>query len=232
MTRVRMGLIRKKADWRHEDFLQYWRNTHGALAARAPNLREYWQNAVAERLDPPLDLPHGPWEFDGFSQLWFADGQQADQLLRSSEFAALLMADERHFLGLLHIVTAMQEVVVPVPEGFTRSTSLKYMSILRRREDIGEDDFRREWSTHSDLVRRIPGVTGYRQNFVTARERTKGQPCGHAELPIDGIGELWLESADALRAAFSSSAGQAAVAHARTFLAEVTAYRIVEHRVV
>ncbi len=232
MTRVRMGLIRKKAEWRTEDFLEYWRSQHGPLAARAPNLREYWQNAVTERLEPPAGLPRGPWELDGFSQLWFADSQEAAQALKDGDFAASLIADERHFLGLLHIVTATQNVVVPLPEGSLRDAASKRMSILRRRDDIGEDEFRREWCAHGDLVRRIPGLRGYRQSVVTARERTKGQPCSHDELPIDGIGELWFESAETLRAAFSSPAGQAAVAHARAFLAEVTALRIVEHRVV
>ena len=125
MTRVRMGLIRRKEQWRSEDFLEYWRNTHGPLAARAPNLQGYWQNAVAERLDPPVDFPRGPWELDGFSQLWFGGGQQAANALKDGEFAASLIADERHFLELLHIVTAAQQVVVPLPEGPMRDASAK-----------------------------------------------------------------------------------------------------------
>jgi hypothetical protein len=75
-------------------------------------------------------------------------------------------------------------------------------------------------------------VKGYRQNIVIARERTKGRPCGHDELPIDGIGELWFESAESLRAAFSTPAGEAATAHARTFLADAAVFRVVERRVV
>ena len=47
---VRMGLIRKKADWTTEDFQAYWRGKHGPPASRAPNLRGYWQNAVTDRL--------------------------------------------------------------------------------------------------------------------------------------------------------------------------------------
>ena len=36
---VRMGLIRKKADWTSEDFNAYWRDKHSQVAARAPGLR-------------------------------------------------------------------------------------------------------------------------------------------------------------------------------------------------
>jgi hypothetical protein len=47
---ARMGLLRKKPDWTTEKFRAYWRNQHGPLAARAPNLREYWQNSVTDRI--------------------------------------------------------------------------------------------------------------------------------------------------------------------------------------
>jgi uncharacterized protein (TIGR02118 family) len=229
---VRMGLIRKKPDWTAEDFRAYWRDKHGSLAARAPNLRGYWQNVVTERLQRGIDFTRGPWAFDGFSQLWFDDAQQADHAFKHSDMAAALIADEKHFLGDLHIVTAVQNVVVPVPDAPRRCALLKRMSILRRRSDISEDAFRREWIVHRDHVRKMPGVSGYRQNVVIARERVKGQPCGFDELPIDGIVELWFEDAPTLEAAFSSPAGQVTMAHAKTFLAEITAFVVVEHRVV
>lgn len=227
-----MGLIRKKADWSDEDFLEYWRGTHGPLAARAPNLHEYWQNPVTERLQRGIDFPRGLWDFDGFSQLRLADAQHADRAFKDSEFAAKLIADEKHFLGMLHIVTVLQSVVVPVPEAPKRGASLKRLSILKRRADITEDDFRHEWAAHADLVRMMPGLSGYRQNVVIARERTKGQPCSYDDLPIDGIVELWFESAATLEAAFSSPTGQAATRHARTFLAEITAFLVAERQIV
>jgi uncharacterized protein (TIGR02118 family) len=229
---VRMGLIRKKPNWSSGDFRAYWRDKHGPLAARAPNLREYWQNAVTERLQRGIDFARGPWDLDGFSQLYFDDAQQADHAFRDSGMAAALIDDEHGFLGDLHILTASQHVVVPIPGQPKRGTLLKRMSTLRRRTDITEADFEREWTVHRDLVRKMPGVSGYRQNAVIARERTKGQPCGYDDLPIDGIVELWFEDAAALEAAFSSPAGLTTMAHARTFLAEITAFVVVEHRIV
>jgi uncharacterized protein (TIGR02118 family) len=133
---VRIGLIRKKRDWTREAFLQYWRATHGPLAARMPNLREYWQNVVTERMRRILSVPPGPWEFDGLSQLWFDDVQQASSAVKDSEFARALIADEQHFLGALHIVTAIQHVVVTVPGDAGRAALWKRMSIVKRRPDI------------------------------------------------------------------------------------------------
>jgi hypothetical protein len=158
--------------------------------------------------------------------------QQADHAFKNSAMASALIADEQRFLGDLHIITASQHVVVPVPDEPKRGALLKRMSTLKRRSDLTEDDFRREWIVHRDLVRKMPGVSGYRQNVVIARERTKGQPCGYDDLPIDSIVELWFENPATLEAAFSSPAGLATMAHAKTFLAEITAFVVVEHRVV
>jgi hypothetical protein len=64
------------------------------------------------------------------------------------------------------------------------------------------------------------------------RELVKGQPCSYEQLPIDGIVELWFESPTTLEAAFASPQGQRTMAHAKTFLAEITAFLVVEHRIV
>lgn len=229
---VRMGLIRKKAEWSIEEFSTYWRDTHGPLAARAPNLREYWQNVVVERLQRGIDFARGPWDFDGFSQLGFDHVKQADSAFNDGDLAAELIADEQRFLQDLHIVTAEQRVVIPVPEAPARRNLLKRISTLKRRADVGEEDFRREWKIHGDLVRQMPGVSGYRQNVVMARERVKGQACGYDELPIDGIVELWFESASSLEAAFSSGPGKTTMEHAKTFLSEITAFLVEERQIV
>ncbi len=130
------------------------------------------------------------------------------------------------------MTTEQTEVIALLADPAARARLLKRISTLRRRADISEDDFRREWRVHADLVRTMPGVNGYRQNVVTERERVKGQPCGYGYLPIDGIVELWFESPEVLTAAFASPEGQRTMAHARTFLAEITAFLVTERRVV
>lgn len=228
---VRMGLIRKKADWSFERFDAYWRGSHGALASRAPHLREYWQNPVVDRLQRGIDFARGPWDFDGFSQLSFDDARQSSQAFTASGVAAELVEDEQHFLSDLHIVTAEKSVVVPVPPQEERSRLLKRMSILKRLPSSSEEDFRREWKAHGDLVRKMPGISGYCQNVVVERERVKGQPCGYDGLPFDGIVELWFKDAQTLEAAFGSEAGRTTMAHAKTFLSEITAFVVAERQI-
>ena len=231
-TNVRMGLIRKKEDWTTEAFQSYWLRSHGPLVPKAPNLRGYWQNHVTDRQQRGIEFPRGPWNFDGFSQLWFDDVEKSQEVFNTGELANAFIVDENHFIGQLHIVTTRQSEVVPVPAPARRAELLKRISTLKRRNDITEEDFRREWKVHGDLVRQMPGVSGYRQNVVLERELVKAQKCGYDDLPIDGIVELWFETPATLEAAFSSPQGRRTMDHAKTFLSEITAFLVNEHRIV
>lgn len=227
---VRMGLLKKKHENSLDEFQAYWREHHGPVAARMPHLTCYWQNVVTERLQRGIEFARGPWEFDGISQLWLESDQPA-RGFRDGPLAAALVEDERKFLGELHIVTAEQRVVVPIPAQPARAVLMKRMSTLRRKTGISEADFRREWVVHGELVRKMPGVSGYRQNVIVERERVKGALCSYNELPIDGIVELWFENADALSAAFASPEGQETMAHAKTFLEEITVFGVKERQI-
>lgn len=228
---VRFGLIRKKVDWDRDRFAAYWREQHGPLVAQLPNLRGYCQNLVVDRLQRGIDFARGSWDFDGFSQLWFGDAGEAHAAFTTSALAAAFIADEQHFLGGLHIVSSEQTEIIALPPQSERSRLLKRISLLRRRADLSEDAFRREWVVHAELVFAMPGVSGYRQNVITQRQRVKGQLCSYEALPIDGIVELWFESPTTLEAAFSSAEGQRTMQHAQTFLGEITAFQVEERAI-
>lgn len=229
---VRMGLIRKKADWSAEAFRKYWLENHGPLVSTLPSLREYRQNHVIDRLQRGIDFARGPWNFDGFSQLRFDSTEEVHRTFAPNELSAALIKDENHFLGGLHIVAARQVEVVQIPPEPGRKRLLKRMSTLRRRKDLTEDDFRREWQVHASLVREMPGVSAYRQNIIIERELVKGEPCAYEDLPIDGIVELWFESPETLETAFASPQGKRTMAHAKEFLSEITAFLVREERIV
>lgn len=228
---IRMGLIRKKPDWTYEQFNSYWRDHHGPLASRASSLREYWQNPVVDRAQRGIEFARGSWDFDGFSQLGFDDVRKADRAFGDGQLAADLIADESRFLGGLHIVTTEPSVVIPIPEPVERSGLLKRMSLITRLPGLSEEDFRREWKIHGDHVRKMPGVGGYRQNVIVARELVKGEPCSYEDLPIDGIVEMWFRDAGTLQAAFSSPEGKTTMAHAKSFLGEITAFLVEERQI-
>ncbi len=84
---VRLPSIKPK------EFHRYWRETHGPLAARLPQMRRYVQSharpsAYREGRNPP---------FGGFAEVWFDSTAQMREAERTPEFAAL-RADEQNFI--------------------------------------------------------------------------------------------------------------------------------------
>ncbi len=220
---IRMGLLNKHADWSLEQFRQHWRDHHGPLARQLPGLRHYQQNHVVDCAQRGISYRRGPEQLEGISQLAF-DDDTAMLAAMAGPVGPQLVADENHFIGRLRVVTAQQRVVVPPP---ATGAALKRMSLLRRRADTTPEQFAHEWQVvHGPLVRLLPGVLGYRQNLITQRQVPKGTVVGHEGLPIDGVVELWFASTDSLDAAFASAPGQRAMAHATTFIDEITTFLV------
>jgi uncharacterized protein (TIGR02118 family) len=85
-------LIRRKPGMSAEDFHRYWREVHGAIAARIPGLRRYVQcHAFATTGD---DAP-----YDGAAEVWFDDMDAVRRAVASPEYAAA-RADEARFIDL------------------------------------------------------------------------------------------------------------------------------------
>jgi uncharacterized protein (TIGR02118 family) len=220
---VRMGLLNKKSDWSAERFRAYWRDHHARLAENLPGLRSYQQNHVIDSMQRGIAFARGPEQIDGFSQLRFDDDESMREALTTAVGQSLI-GDEDHFIGRLRIVTVEPHEVVSPP---APATAIKRMSLLRRRANVSPGEFASEWrNVHGPLVKTLPGVLGYRQNLITGRQVPKGTPVAYEGLPIDGIVELWFESTDTLNAAFASPAGRETMAHASTFIGEITTFLV------
>jgi len=85
-------LIRRKSTLSTEDFHRYWRDVHGAIAARIPGLRRYVQcHAITANGDQS--------EYDGAAEAWFDDMEAVRRAVASPEYAAA-RADEARFIDL------------------------------------------------------------------------------------------------------------------------------------
>lgn len=84
---------------------------------------------------------------------------------------------------------------------------MKVIFVLFRRSDISREQCHAQWSgePHISVVRKLPGLTRWVQNRVTA------PPDGNVP---DGIGELWFDGSGALEAPEMA----AAVEDAKRFL--------------
>lgn len=85
-------LIRRKPGLSEEDFHRYWREVHGAIAARIPGLRRYVQCHAIARTDTDD-------EFDGAAEAWFDDMEAVRLAVASPEYAAA-REDEARFIDL------------------------------------------------------------------------------------------------------------------------------------
>lgn len=225
---VRMGLLRKHSNLTTDAFRNHWRDTHGPLAAQLPGLHRYHQNHVVDREQRGINYTRGSHDFDGFSELWFEDIPSMAAAF-ATDLIPRLGEDENQFIGDLKLITAMQHVVIPKPEG---TPLIKRMSTLRRRPDIDSERFNSEWlDVHSFLVKRLPQVKGYTQNLIFDRSHGRGKPATYDELPIDGIVELWFEDMDSLAAAFALDAGKTLMTHATEFISEISTFLVETHEV-
>ncbi len=105
------------------------------------------------------------------------------------------------------------------------------MGLLRRRPDISRDAFRRHWrEVHGPLAKRMPGLVAYHQNHIVD-DRQLGVDHARGSWDIDGISELWFDSAEAMEAAIASEAYRPVREDSSAFLAE-TRVVTVEQRTV
>jgi uncharacterized protein (TIGR02118 family) len=83
---------------------------------------------------------------------------------------------------------------------------LRALVILHRRPDLTREEFTGHFrEVHAPLALALPGLRGYRQLHV------RSVPFG-GQAPCDAVAELWFDNEAALRAAFDSPAGAAALA--------------------
>jgi uncharacterized protein (TIGR02118 family) len=77
------------------------------------------------------------------------------------------------------------------------------ISMIRRRADIGLDQFRRHWlDPHGVMTAELPGVRHYVQSHC--RLDAPGTNALARELAIDGFPELWFDSIEARGSAYTS----------------------------
>jgi uncharacterized protein (TIGR02118 family) len=222
---IRMGLLSRKQDLSLADFASYWMGKHGPLVCnRIPALKGYVQNLVTDQAQRGIDFKRGPLSFDGFSQLTFDSLTEMRQLIGPSVLEALV-ADEANFLHDITVITTLRNVVVTPPKS---GKFVKRMSTLRKRPDITITEFQQEWfNAHSFLVKRIPGLLGYRQNLVIDRQKNRMADADDGMgLGIDGIVELWFEDVDAIERGFRSDRGRTTMMHAREFISEISTFMV------
>ena len=98
----------------------------------------------------------------------------------------------------------------------------KAIILLKRRPDLGFDEFRHWWlEQHKPLARTLPGLRRAVFNLVR----------GDGEGEYDGVSELWFDSEQAFQDAYASEQGKAVAADSMTRVAKRERLPVDEHTV-
>ena len=105
-----VGLLTRKNDFTHEQFVKHWVGTHAPLAHKVPGLRRYVQNHIlGERTR--ADIEATAVEIDGIAELWFDDQAALETASRTPEMKAL-HADGALFIGRIRSYIVEEKVIV------------------------------------------------------------------------------------------------------------------------
>ncbi|MBY0318581.1 MAG: EthD family reductase [Reyranella sp.] len=105
-----IGLLTRKDDWTHEQFMKHWVEIHAPLAHAVPGLRRYVQNHIkGERTR--ADVPATEVAIDGIAELWFEDQAALEAAAKTPEMKAL-HADGAKFIGRIRSYVIDEKTVI------------------------------------------------------------------------------------------------------------------------
>jgi uncharacterized protein (TIGR02118 family) len=106
-----IGLLTRKPELTHEQFVQHWVEVHAPLAHDVPGVRRYGQNhIIAERTRP--DIPATEVAIDGIAELWY-DDRAAMERANASPEARRLHDDGALFIGQIKSFVIEEKVIIP-----------------------------------------------------------------------------------------------------------------------
>ena len=105
-----IGLLTRKQDWTHGQFVKHWVEIHAPLAHKVPGLRRYVQSHIrGERTR--ADIEATAVEIDGIAELWFDDQAALETAARTPEMKAL-HADGALFIGRIKSYIVEEKIIV------------------------------------------------------------------------------------------------------------------------
>jgi len=106
-----IGLLTRKPELTHEQFVRHWVEIHAPLAHAVPGIRRYVQNHIIEERTRP-DIPTTDVAIDGIAELCFDDRDAMDRANASPE-ARRLHADGALFIGRIKSFVIEERIIIP-----------------------------------------------------------------------------------------------------------------------
>ena len=97
---ISLGFYRRKPGLTREEFSRHWREVHGPMIAKNPDIRKYVKRYVQHHFVPSTGWPNmGSLDYDGFSESWFESAETRKELHALPAFRAIV-EDERTFIDM------------------------------------------------------------------------------------------------------------------------------------
>ena len=183
-----IAFFKRKAGMSVEDFQAYWRTSHAAIVVKLPGIRRYVQSHT--RL---AGYRKGEPVYDGIAEVWF-DDVDAIRALDGTEVLRAVQEDEARFIDRSTMKTLVTDEHL-IKDGDLPEGCVKNVEFVRRRPDLGVDEFQRYWrEVHGPLASEIPVIIRYVQSHCRRGGYAKGR-----QPPCDGIAITWFASTAAMR---------------------------------
>jgi uncharacterized protein (TIGR02118 family) len=196
--------ITRKPGLDEAEFHRYWREVHGPIAARIPQLRRYVQSHR-------IPAPGSNSPYDGCAEV-FLDGFDTLNALREApEYLQGALADERNFIDLSRVewMVTHDHIINDVPVAGT----VKGLFQLPAKPGLTHLDFRKHWiTTHAQAALKMPGIRRYVQSHLVDEAYLYARP------RFDGVAHVFFDSAEAMAQSFESPAGKADMADGELFI--------------
>jgi uncharacterized protein (TIGR02118 family) len=183
--------ITRKASLGEAEFHRYWRDIHGPIAAKIPQLVRYEQSHRIPFADTNSS-------YDGAAEAWLEDEAAFQALRETPEYVDGALADEPNFIDMNRVewLVTRDHVIL---DGSQTPGLTKGIFQLRRKPGMSLADFRQYWvEVHGPIVKRLPGLRRYVQcHTVDAAYQ-------YAEPRWDGVAQLWLDSPEAYQTMLDS----------------------------
>jgi uncharacterized protein (TIGR02118 family) len=108
-----VGLLTRKPELTHEQFVKHWLETHGPLAHAVPGVRRYVQSHIIGTRTRP-DIPETDVEIDGIAELWYDDETALARAAATPEMKRLT-DDGALFIGRIKSYVIEEKQIIPPP---------------------------------------------------------------------------------------------------------------------
>jgi len=107
-----LGLLTRKPELTHEQFVHHWLTIHGPLALAVPGIRRYVQSHITGTRTRP-DIPETDVEVDGIAELWYDDEESLKRASATPEMKRLT-DDGALFISRIKTFIIEEKEIIPL----------------------------------------------------------------------------------------------------------------------